>query len=65
MPATAVMPTAAGKQETAMTPAISNSKDYSNRVTAHNCRKGSNRNERNNRIANTVGTEAKVGCLQK
>jgi len=60
------MPTAAGKQETAMTPAISNSKDDSNSVTAHNSRKGRNsKNERNNRMANTVGTEAKVGCLQK
>ncbi len=44
-PATAGMQTAAGKQEIAVTPAMSNSKDDSNSVTADNSRKGSNRNE--------------------
>jgi len=60
------MPTSAGKQETAMTQAISNSKDDSNSATAHNSRKGSNsRNESNYRMAYTVGTEAKGDCLQQ
>ncbi len=54
------MPTAAGKQEKAVTPAISNSKDDSNSVTAHN-----SRNESNNRTANTVGPLANVGILEK
>ncbi len=65
-PATTGMQTAAGKHETAVTPAISKNKDDSNSVTAYNSRNASNsRNESNNRTGTIVGMEAKVGLLAK
>jgi hypothetical protein len=62
----------AGMQATTMTPATSNSKDYSTSMTAHNSRNASknsnernNSNESNNRTANTIETPAKAEMLPK
>jgi hypothetical protein len=59
MSATAEMSAIAWMQATAVTPAISNSKDDSKSMTAHN-----SRNESNNRTANTVWTQAKAGMYE-
>jgi hypothetical protein len=51
---------------TAVTLAISNSKDNSNSTTTHNNRNASNsKKESNYRTANLVGTPAKAGMLAK
>jgi hypothetical protein len=66
MPATVWMHATAVTQTATVMPATSNTKDYSNIMTAHNSRNGSNsNNESNNRTANTVLTPSKTGMLAK
>jgi hypothetical protein len=62
------MPTTAGMQAKAVTPATSNSKNYSNTVTARNSRKCKQQRKMTattGRSKQYIGTEAKMGMLAK